>query len=55
MGPVGKNDSDGTDAQEDKMASNVVCKCEKVTGEVVTVAFVFIIASYLQHNEFFCF
>lgn len=32
MGPVGKNDSDGTDAQEDKMASNVVCKCEKVTG-----------------------
>jgi hypothetical protein len=32
MGPVGKNDSDGTDAQEDKMASNVICKCEKVTG-----------------------
>lgn len=33
MGPVGKNDSDGT--QEDKMASNVICKCEKVTGEPV--------------------
>eukprot|EP00956_Cyclotella_meneghiniana_P026673 scaffold58259_cov107-Cyclotella_meneghiniana.AAC.3 len=29
MGPVGKNDSDGTD--EAKMASNVICKCEKVT------------------------
>lgn len=32
MGPVGKNDSNGTDAEEEKMASNVVCKCEKVTG-----------------------
>jgi hypothetical protein len=32
MGPVGKNDSNGTDAEETKMASNVVCKCEKVTG-----------------------
>lgn len=32
MGPVGKNDSDGTDADEAKMASNVICKCEKVTG-----------------------
>ncbi|KAL7521546.1 hypothetical protein ACHAWX_006222 [Stephanocyclus meneghinianus] len=31
MGPVGKNDSDGTDADEAKMASNVICKCEKVT------------------------
>mmetsp|Transcript_23241 Transcript_23241/g.47307 ORF Transcript_23241/g.47307 Transcript_23241/m.47307 type:complete len:723 (-) Transcript_23241:86-2254(-) len=29
MGPVGKNDSDGID--EEKMASNVICKCEKVT------------------------
>jgi len=29
MGPVGKNDSDGLD--EAKMASNVICKCEKVT------------------------
>jgi L-2-hydroxyglutarate oxidase LhgO len=29
MGPVGKNDSNGLD--EAKMASNVVCKCEKVT------------------------
>ena len=29
MGPVGKNDSDGMD--ETKMASNVICKCEKVT------------------------
>jgi L-2-hydroxyglutarate oxidase LhgO len=29
MGPVGKNDSDGVDMQT--MASNVVCKCEKVT------------------------
>jgi glycerol-3-phosphate dehydrogenase len=29
MGPVGKNDSDGID--ETKMASNVICKCEKVT------------------------
>jgi glycerol-3-phosphate dehydrogenase len=29
MGPVGKNDSDGAD--EAMMASNVVCKCEKVT------------------------
>ena len=29
MGPIGKNDSDGID--EAKMASNVVCKCEKVT------------------------
>jgi glycerol-3-phosphate dehydrogenase len=29
MGPVGKNDSDGMD--EAKMASNVICKCEKVT------------------------
>ena len=32
MGPIGKNDSNGTDAEEEKMASNVVCKCEKVTG-----------------------
>ena len=32
MGPIGKNDSDGTDADEAKMASNVICKCEKVTG-----------------------
>eukprot|EP00804_Cyclotella_cryptica_P006830 CCRYP_010955-RB/>CCRYP_010955-RB protein AED:0.26 eAED:0.26 QI:173/0.83/0.71/1/0.66/0.57/7/4903/582 len=31
MGPVGKNDSDGTDSDEAKMASNVICKCEKVT------------------------
>eukprot|EP00579_Thalassiosira_antarctica_P003812 CAMPEP_0201906780 /NCGR_PEP_ID=MMETSP0902-20130614/57198_1 /ASSEMBLY_ACC=CAM_ASM_000551 /TAXON_ID=420261 /ORGANISM="Thalassiosira antarctica, Strain CCMP982" /LENGTH=716 /DNA_ID=CAMNT_0048440925 /DNA_START=7 /DNA_END=2157 /DNA_ORIENTATION=+ len=31
MGPVGKNDSNGTDAEEAKMASNVICKCEKVT------------------------
>ena len=31
MGPVGKNDSNGTDAEEKKMASNVICKCEKVT------------------------
>ncbi|KAL9190852.1 hypothetical protein ACHAXT_000558 [Thalassiosira profunda] len=31
MGPVGKNDSNGMDAEETKMASNVVCKCEKVT------------------------
>ena len=31
MGPVGKNDSNGTDAEEETMASNVVCKCEKVT------------------------
>ena len=31
MGPVGKNDSNGTDAEETKMAANVVCKCEKVT------------------------
>lgn len=29
IGPVGKNDSDGQD--EAKMASNVVCKCERVT------------------------
>lgn len=29
MGAVGKNDSDGID--EAKMASNVICKCEKVT------------------------
>ena len=29
MGPIGKNDSNGLD--EAKMASNVVCKCEKVT------------------------
>mmetsp|Transcript_26625 Transcript_26625/g.41333 ORF Transcript_26625/g.41333 Transcript_26625/m.41333 type:complete len:702 (-) Transcript_26625:161-2266(-) len=29
MGPVGKNDSDGID--EKAMASNVICKCEKVT------------------------
>lgn len=33
MGPVGKNDSDGTD--EAKMASNVICKCEKVTGKYI--------------------
>jgi glycerol-3-phosphate dehydrogenase len=31
MGPVGKNDSNGTDAEEAIMASNVICKCEKVT------------------------
>jgi glycerol-3-phosphate dehydrogenase len=31
MGPVGKNDSNGTDEEEEKMASNVICKCEKVT------------------------
>ncbi|KAL3760155.1 hypothetical protein ACHAWU_002226 [Discostella pseudostelligera] len=31
MGPVGKNDSNGTDEDEEKMASNVICKCEKVT------------------------
>ena len=31
MGPVGKNDSSGTDAEEATMASNVICKCEKVT------------------------
>ncbi|KAL3775763.1 hypothetical protein ACHAW5_005333 [Stephanodiscus triporus] len=31
MGPVGKNDSNGTDAEEAVMASNVICKCEKVT------------------------
>lgn len=31
MGPVGKNDSNGTDEEEGKMASNVICKCEKVT------------------------
>mmetsp|Transcript_29481 Transcript_29481/g.67300 ORF Transcript_29481/g.67300 Transcript_29481/m.67300 type:complete len:711 (+) Transcript_29481:122-2254(+) len=31
MGPVGKNDSNGLKAEEAKMASNVVCKCEKVT------------------------
>lgn len=37
MGPVGKNDSDGTDAQEDKMASNVICKCEKVTGKSINI------------------
>ena len=39
MGPLGKNDSGGTDSAEDekKMASNVICKCEKVTElEVVT-------------------
>ena len=35
MGPVGKNDSDGTD--EAKMASNVICKCEKVTGMYIFV------------------
>jgi glycerol-3-phosphate dehydrogenase len=29
MGPVGKKDSDGMN--EAKMASNVICKCEKVT------------------------
>jgi glycerol-3-phosphate dehydrogenase len=29
IGPVGKNDSDGTD--EEQMAKNVICKCEKVT------------------------
>jgi glycerol-3-phosphate dehydrogenase len=29
FGPVGKNDSDGQD--EEKMAANVICKCEKVT------------------------
>lgn len=29
MGPVGKNDSDGSD--EAKMAANVICKCERVT------------------------
>lgn len=31
MGPVGKNDSNGTAADEVTMSSNVVCKCEKVT------------------------
>ena len=31
MGPVGKNDSNGTEEEEEKMASNVICKCEKVT------------------------
>lgn len=31
MGPMGKNDSNGTDAEEAKMASNIICKCEKVT------------------------
>ena len=31
MGPVGKNDSNGMDAEEVKMASNIICKCEKVT------------------------
>ncbi|KAL7526588.1 hypothetical protein ACHAXR_001554, partial [Thalassiosira sp. AJA248-18] len=37
MGPVGKNDSNGMDAEKAKMASNVICKCEKVTElEVVT-------------------
>jgi len=38
MGPVGKNDSSGSDTPEDikKMESNVICKCEKVTeAEVV--------------------
>eukprot|EP00934_Nitzschia_sp_Nitz4_P005178 Nitzschia sp. Nitz4//scaffold138_size62050//15640//17850//NITZ4_006384-RA/size62050-augustus-gene-0.28-mRNA-1//-1//CDS//3329535755//5168//frame0 len=29
LGPVGKNDSDGLD--ENQMAANVICKCEKVT------------------------
>lgn len=29
FGPVGKNDSDGTN--ETQMAANVICKCEKVT------------------------
>jgi len=29
MGPVGKNDSDGSNMEQ--MAANVVCKCEKVT------------------------
>lgn len=29
LGPVGKNDSDGFD--EEQMAKNVICKCEKVT------------------------
>lgn len=29
MGPVGKNDGNGTD--EKQMAANVICKCEKVT------------------------
>lgn len=29
VGPVGKNDSDGMDVMQ--MASNVICKCEKVT------------------------
>jgi len=29
MGPVGKNDSDGSDTT--KMAANIICKCEKVT------------------------
>jgi len=39
MGAIGKNDSAGTDSLDDqkKMASNVICKCEKVTElEVVT-------------------
>jgi hypothetical protein len=45
MGPVGKNDSDGTDAQEDKMASNVICKCEKVTG---TLLFLVVLATLRQ-------
>ena len=31
MGPVGKNDSNGTEEELEKMASNVICKCEKVT------------------------
>ncbi len=30
MGPVGKNGSNGTDAEEAMMAYNVVCKCKKV-------------------------
>ena len=29
MGPVGKNDSDGSNTSQ--MAANVICKCEKVT------------------------
>jgi glycerol-3-phosphate dehydrogenase len=29
MGPVGKNDSDGSNTSQ--MASNIICKCEKVT------------------------
>lgn len=34
LGPVGKNDSDGVN--EEQMAQNVICKCEKVTeAEVV--------------------